>query len=251
MIRPHDDSIAKSPLASEAAAPESPHAINTTIPRHSVHLRRSPGRRGAPAGRRRARETAAGLPVVLTRDEVRAVLGRLDGAALMAYLLYGSGLRVLEWSSSASSALLRDKPASPTGPPLTPSATRSPPTSSRTSTTSAHRDLATTQIYTHVLNRGPSGVRSRSMGCPRPDRRHHGRRPGQYEEIVRRDTRQPVVSSFRAVVGGAEQQAAGNAGRLKIRRLPSRATLRHAPAFTATPPVGLFEGRIIVMRMVC
>src|SRR5206468_1667944 len=37
------------------------------------------------------------LPVVLTRDEVRAVLGRLDGPArLMACLLYGAGLRVLE-----------------------------------------------------------------------------------------------------------------------------------------------------------
>src|SRR2546427_10157888 len=37
------------------------------------------------------------LPVVLTRDEARAVLGRLDGPArLMACLLYGAGLRVLE-----------------------------------------------------------------------------------------------------------------------------------------------------------
>ena len=37
------------------------------------------------------------LPVVLTRDEVRAVLRRLDGAPrLMAYLLYGAGLRLLE-----------------------------------------------------------------------------------------------------------------------------------------------------------
>ena len=37
------------------------------------------------------------LPVVLTRDEDRAVLGRLDGPArLMACLLYGAGLRVLE-----------------------------------------------------------------------------------------------------------------------------------------------------------
>ena len=37
------------------------------------------------------------LPVVLTRDEVRAVLGRLDGPArLMPCLLYGAGLRVLE-----------------------------------------------------------------------------------------------------------------------------------------------------------
>jgi integron integrase len=37
------------------------------------------------------------LPVVLTRDEIRAVLDRLDGAPrLMALLLYGAGLRVLE-----------------------------------------------------------------------------------------------------------------------------------------------------------
>lgn len=37
------------------------------------------------------------LPVVLTRDEVRAVLQRLDGMPrLMAYLLYDAGLRVLE-----------------------------------------------------------------------------------------------------------------------------------------------------------
>jgi integron integrase len=37
------------------------------------------------------------LPVVLTRDEVRAVLERLEGAPrLMAYLLYGAGLRLLE-----------------------------------------------------------------------------------------------------------------------------------------------------------
>ena len=37
------------------------------------------------------------LPVVLTRDEVRAVLAQLDGTrGLMASLLYGSGLRLLE-----------------------------------------------------------------------------------------------------------------------------------------------------------
>ena len=37
------------------------------------------------------------LPVVLTRDEVRAVLQRLDGLPrLMAILLYGAGLRLLE-----------------------------------------------------------------------------------------------------------------------------------------------------------
>ena len=37
------------------------------------------------------------LPVVLTREEVRAVLQRLDGVSqLMALLLYGAGLRLLE-----------------------------------------------------------------------------------------------------------------------------------------------------------
>jgi integron integrase len=37
------------------------------------------------------------LPVVLTREEVRSVLGRLHGAPrLMAYLMYGAGLRLLE-----------------------------------------------------------------------------------------------------------------------------------------------------------
>jgi integron integrase len=37
------------------------------------------------------------LPVVLTREEVRAVLGRMDGVShLMALLLYGAGLRLLE-----------------------------------------------------------------------------------------------------------------------------------------------------------
>ena len=39
----------------------------------------------------------ARLPVVLTREEVRAVMGQLDGPAwIMAGLLYGAGLRLLE-----------------------------------------------------------------------------------------------------------------------------------------------------------
>jgi integron integrase len=37
------------------------------------------------------------LPVVLTREEVRVVLGHLDGdVGLMAHLMYGSGLRLME-----------------------------------------------------------------------------------------------------------------------------------------------------------
>ncbi|MEK7737821.1 MAG: integron integrase, partial [Pseudomonadota bacterium] len=44
----------------------------------------------------RAKRTAR-LPVVLSRDEVRAVVSRMAGAPrLMAMLLYGSGLRLLE-----------------------------------------------------------------------------------------------------------------------------------------------------------
>jgi integron integrase len=42
-------------------------------------------------------ERAVRLPVVLTRDEVRAVIGQLRGTQrIMALLLYGAGLRVLE-----------------------------------------------------------------------------------------------------------------------------------------------------------
>ncbi len=41
--------------------------------------------------------TSTRLPVVMTRDEVRAVLGQLDGQCwLMASLLYGGGLRLME-----------------------------------------------------------------------------------------------------------------------------------------------------------
>ncbi|MBT8408375.1 MAG: integron integrase [Gammaproteobacteria bacterium] len=48
------------------------------------------------AGVTRAKPTQR-LPVVLTREEIRAVLGHLDGQfRLMANLLYGSGLRLME-----------------------------------------------------------------------------------------------------------------------------------------------------------
>jgi site-specific recombinase XerD len=54
-------------------------------------------RRPAVARRRGTREAPERLPVVLTREEVRAVLLRLTGVPhLMACLLYGAGLRVLE-----------------------------------------------------------------------------------------------------------------------------------------------------------
>ena len=57
-----------------------------------------------------------------------------------------------------------------------------------------HRDLATTQIYTHVLNRGPSEVRSPLDG-PTPDPSHAC--PNlEYEKIGRPDTQQLAARSF-------------------------------------------------------
>ncbi len=65
------------------------------------------------------------LPTVLTRNEVGLVLSSLSGTThLVGLLLYGAGLRLLECLR------LRVK------------------------------DVDTTMIYTHVLNRGPAGVRS-------------------------------------------------------------------------------------------
>ncbi len=146
------------------------------------------------------------LPLVLTRDEVRQVLERLSGTVrLMAELLYGSGLRVLEC------ARLRVKDLDFSAGQILP-ATRlyrdsktqqrrrhhlhetvlqrafreavracglTKPASCHTLRHSfathlleagydirtiqellGHRDVATTMVYTHVLNRGPFGVRS-------------------------------------------------------------------------------------------
>jgi len=50
------------------------------------------------------------LPVVLTRDETRAVLQRLNGVPrVMALLLYGAGLRVSEWITLAVRDVLFDE----------------------------------------------------------------------------------------------------------------------------------------------
>lgn len=65
------------------------------------------------------------LPVVMTREEVRALLARLDGVYwLLASLMYGAGLRLMEAMRLRAT------------------------------------DVTTTQIYTHVLNRGGRGVLS-------------------------------------------------------------------------------------------
>jgi mannose-6-phosphate isomerase-like protein (cupin superfamily) len=59
------------------------------------------------------------LPVVLTRPEVRAVIGRLGGAPrLVALFLYGSGMRLLEWTGSRHLIMGASQIAGGTGIPV-------------------------------------------------------------------------------------------------------------------------------------
>lgn len=69
----------------------------SSVERVAVSLQRSPAPRARLHRRRGAGKTRAQLPVVLSRAEVRAVVAQLSGQyRLMAQLLYGSGLRLLE-----------------------------------------------------------------------------------------------------------------------------------------------------------
>jgi site-specific recombinase XerD len=84
------------------------------------------------------------LPVVFTRSEVKAVLAQLNGTThLMASLLYGSGLRLLECLRLRVKDLDEDGYDIRTVQELL-----------------GHKDVKTTMIDAHVLNRGGRGVRS-------------------------------------------------------------------------------------------
>lgn len=78
------------------------------------------------------------LPVVLAKSEVQALFDKLGGCeALMAGLLYGSDLRLLECLR------LRIEDADLARNEIT---------------VREGKDVGTTQIYTHVLNRGPGAM---------------------------------------------------------------------------------------------
>ena len=104
------------------------------------------------------------MPVVLTREEIRAVLGRLSGVPrLMALLLYGAGLRLLECARlrvkdidfTSNHIVVRPGKGNRDRVAMLPAAVKD--------------DLAwpLKSIYTHVLNLGP-GAGAPSGLRPRP-----------------------------------------------------------------------------------
>jgi len=108
------------------------------------------------------------VPVVMTREETKAVLSRLEGEKwLMASLMYGAGLRLMEClrlrvqdiDFARNEILIRDGKGAKDRISMLPESLKTP-VQEHLKELLDHSDVKTTMIYTHVLNRGPSGVRS-------------------------------------------------------------------------------------------
>ena len=130
------------------------------------------------------------LPVVLTKDEIQRIFQHLDGLTLlMAKLLYGTGLRVSECVQlrvkdldfEYCQIIVRDGKGEQDRVTLLPASLADINKHASCHTFRhcfathlleagydirtvqellGHKDVKTTMIYTHVLNRGPQGVKS-------------------------------------------------------------------------------------------